>query len=263
VTDFEALNVRHADGICVITLNRPKLLNRFDALLEIELTEVLKSLYSPSDVRVAVLLAEGKVFSAGGDFELMLECNVNIEERLAALQRARELLAAITSLPIPLIAGVQGAAIGLGATVAVGSDVVVASANAKIADTHVAVGLTAGDGGALFWPQAMGTLRARRYLLTGEPLPAGKAYDFGLVTDLVDEPADVEPAAMAIAATIAALPPLGVRGTKAALNQLTKQRAGEVVETALMWEGMTLGSADLAEAVTAFKEKRAGKYEGR
>lgn len=263
MTDFEALNVRHADGICVITLTRPELLNRFDATLEIELTEVLKSLSGTSDVRVAVLLAEGKAFSAGGDFESMLDCNVNLEARMAALQRARDLLAAITSLPIPLIAGVQGAAIGLGATVAVGSDVVVASANAKIADTHVAVGLTAGDGGALFWPQSVGTLRARRYLLTGEPLPAGKAYDFGLVTDLVDEPADVEPAALALAATIAALPPLGVRGTKAALNQLTKQRAGEVVETALMWEGMTLGSADLAEAISAFKEKRQGKYEGR
>ena len=263
MTDFQAPNVRHADGICVITLNRPKVLNRFDALLETELTEVLKSLSGRSDVRVAVLLAEGKVFSAGGDFEMMLECNVNIEERLAALQRARELLDAITSLPIPLITGVQGAAIGLGATVASGSDVVVASANVKIADTHVAVGLAAGDGGALFWPQAVGTLRARRYVLTGEPLSAGKAYDFGLVTDLVDEPADVETAAMAIAATIAALPPLGVRGTKAALNQLTKQRAGEVVETALLWSGMTLGSADLAEAVTAFMEKRAGKFEGR
>ncbi|MFE5702701.1 enoyl-CoA hydratase/isomerase family protein [Rhodococcus koreensis] len=263
MTQYDALTVESDGGICEITLNRPDLLNRFDALLETELTHALRSLSADPDVRVAVLLARGKVFSAGGDFELMLECNVDIEARLAALQRARELLGAINNLVVPLVVGVHGAAIGLGATVAVGSDAVVASKNARIADTHVAVGLTAGDGGALFWPQSIGTLRARRYLLTGDALTAEKAYEFGLVTDLVDEPADVAPAARAIAERIAALPPLGVRGTKHALNQLTRQRAGEVVETALMWEGATLGSADLVEALAAFKEKRVGKYEGR
>ncbi|MFE3055765.1 enoyl-CoA hydratase/isomerase family protein [Nocardia sp. NPDC059239] len=263
MTAFGALDVRSRDGIFVITLNRPDVLNRFDATLELELTSALASVADDPTARVVVLLSQGKVFSAGGDFDLMLECNVDLETRLAALQRARKLLEVITTLPIPLIAGVQGAAIGLGATVAVGSDVVVASRNARIADTHVAVGLTAGDGGALFWPQSVGTLRARRYLLTGDALTAEMAYEFGLVTDLVDEPSEVESAAMSIAERIAALPPLGVRGTKFALNQLTRQRAGEVVETALMWEGATLGSNDLAEAVSAFKQKRVGKYEGR
>lgn len=260
---FEAINVRSTAGIWVITLSRPEVLNRFDAVLELELTRALASAGADSEARVVVLLSQGKAFSAGGDFELMLECNADLEIRLTALQRARNLLATITTLPIPLITGVQGAAIGLGATVAVGSDVVVGSSNARFADTHVAVGLTAGDGGALFWPQSVGMLRARRYLLTGDALTAQKAYEFGLVTDLVEEPAQVEPAAMAIAEKIAALPPLGVRGTKMALNQLTRQRAGEVVETALMWEGATLGSNDLVEAISAFKDKRVGKYEGR
>ncbi|MGM5069146.1 enoyl-CoA hydratase/isomerase family protein [Rhodococcus qingshengii] len=247
----------------VVTLTRPELLNRFDELLETELTRVVNDAAADPAARVVTLLAEGKVFSAGGDFQLMLECNIDIQARLAALQRARDLLAAITTLPVPFIVGVQGAAIGLGATVAVGADVVVASENARIADTHVAVGLTAGDGGALFWPQSMGMLRARRYLLTGDALDAKRAYEFGLVTDLVGGPAEVAPAALAIAERIAALPPLGVRGTKLALNQLTRQRAGEVVETALLWEGTTLASADLVEALDAFKEKRTGKYEGR
>jgi enoyl-CoA hydratase len=263
MSDHEAISVTTADGVCHVTLRRPDVLNRFDAILETELTQALAALAHDDDVRAIVLLAEGRVFSAGGDFDLMLECNSDVTARLAAVQRARELLAVLTTLPIPIVAGVQGAAIGLGATVAVGCDAVVASRNVRIADTHVALGLTAGDGGALFWPQSMGTLRARRYLLTGEPLTAQLAYEFGLVTDLVEEPGEVGPAATAIAEKIAALPPLGVRGTKQALNQLTRQRAGEVVETALMWEETTLGSRDLLEALAAFKEKRAGKYVGR
>lgn len=263
MSNYEALSITSDGGVWQITLRRPELSNRFDAQLETELTEALTSLSKDRDARVGVLLAEGKAFSAGGDFELILECNADISQRLATIQRARDLLGVLTALPVPLIVGVQGAAIGLGATVAVGSDVVVASKNVRIADTHVAVGLTAGDGGALFWPQSIGSLRARRYLLTGDALSAARAYEFGLVTDLVDEPEDVAPAALLIAERIAALPPLAVRGTKHALNQLTRQRAGEVVEPALMWEETTLGSEDLVEALAAFKEKRTGKYVGR
>ncbi|KSZ55913.1 enoyl-CoA hydratase, partial [Rhodococcus pyridinivorans KG-16] len=246
-----------------ITLDRPELLNRFDAQLETELTHVLRELAADESARAAVLLANGKVFSAGGDFELMLEANADIAVRNATLDRARALLAAMTSLPQPLIVGVQGAAIGLGATIVVGSDVVVASENVKLGDTHTAVGLVAGDGGALFWPQSIGMLRARRYLLTGDLLTAAKAYEFGLVTDLVSTPTDVAPAAREIATRIAALPPLAVRGTKNALNQVTRQRAGEVIETALLAEGVTLATEDLVEAIAAFREKRDATFAGR
>jgi enoyl-CoA hydratase len=157
---------------------------------------------------------------------------------------------------------VQGAAVGLGATVPLGGDAVVASRNAVIADPHVAMALVAGDGGTLFWPQSAGMLRARRYLLTGDPLDAARAYEFGLVTDLVDDPGEVAPRTREIAAKIASLPPLAVRGTKAALSQLTRQRAGEVTETALLAEGDTLASADLLEAIAAFKDKRPGSFSG-
>lgn len=260
---YESLTVSEKSGVAEITLNRPELLNRFDAVGESELAVVLRELAAEDSVRVVVLLAEGRAFSAGGDFDLMLEVNVNPVDRQAALQRARELLNAIMQLPQPLVVGVHGAAIGLGATVPLGSDAVVASRNASIADAHVSVALAAGDGGTLFWPQSAGMLRARRFLLTGDPLNADQAYEFGLVTDLVDEPEQVAPRAREIAAKIAALAPLAVRGTKAALNQLTRQRATEVVETALLAEGATLASADLVEAIAAFKAKRRGSYVGR
>jgi enoyl-CoA hydratase len=257
-----ALTVEISDGVWEITLTRPELMNRFDDVLETELLEVWRELAADRGARAAVLLSQGKVFSAGGDFDLIMTANTDVAARLEAVGRARSMLAALTALPQPLVVGVQGAAVGLGATIALAADAVVASRNARLADTHVAVGLAAGDGGALFWPQSAGMLRARRYLLTGDMIDASKAYEFGLVTDLVDEPAEVADVARGIAARIAALPPLAVQGTKQALNQLTKQRLGEVGEAALMQEALTLGSADLAEAVAAFREKRAGKYVG-
>jgi enoyl-CoA hydratase len=109
----------------------------------------------------------------------------------------------------------------------------------------------------------MGLLRAKRYLLTGDRLPAEEAYRFGLVTDLVDEPDDALPAARALAARLAALPPLAVQGTKRALANVMRARASEVVDFAFALEIASAASDDLLEAIAAFKERRPGVYQGR
>ncbi len=262
MTSNEAVRTSTSQGISEIVLSRPELLNRVDACLETELIAALSQAAADTSIRAVVLTAEGKAFCAGGDFEMILTANEQTAFRQVAMERARRLLGVLTSLPVPLIVGVQGAAMGLGATIALAADVVVASRNAKIADTHVSVGLVAGDGGALFWPQSAGMLRARRYLLTGDIINAETAYSFGLVTDLVESPDEVAGYAKGIARRIADLPPLAVRGTKKALNQLTKQRLGEVGETGLLVEEITLASTDLAEGIAAFKERRPGKYTG-
>jgi enoyl-CoA hydratase len=255
--------VSQTDTVWTITLNRPEVLNRFDATQEEEFIDVLTRLEDSSSTRVGVLLAEGSVFSAGGDFDLMLEAQRDLVARNETLDRGRRLLAQLLRLTKPLVVGLQGGAVGLGSTIVAAADIVVAARSAWLADTHVGVGLVAGDGGSLFWPQAIGMLRARRYLLTGDRITAPKAYEFGLVTDLVDEPESVRAEAVAIAERVAALPPLAVQGTKRALNQISHQRAGEVAEAALAFEGATMGSQDLVEAVTAFREKREGRFEGR
>lgn len=262
MTTFETLRIETTGLVSTITLARPELLNRFDTLQEREFTDAL-SMAGGSDARAVVLLAEGRTFSAGGDFDLMLTVKADPQARQALLDGARRLGATLLGLPQPLVAGVQGPAIGLGATVALAADAVVASRNAYLADTHVAVGLVAGDGGALYWPQSAGMLRARRHLLTGDRLDADQAHAYGLVTDLVDSPEQVAGTAQAIAARIAALPPLAVQGTKRALNQMTRALSVMVTETALVSEGVTLASDDLVEAVSAFREKRPGTYGGR
>jgi enoyl-CoA hydratase len=261
---FETLSVSfEGNGVSEIVLSRPKLLNRFDNQLQVELATALDALSKNGDVRAIVLGSSGKAFSAGGDFELMQRAHDDPEARRDTVNVALRLVRSFLDLRQPIVAAVQGAAIGLGATVALLCDVVVAARRAKLADTHVQVGLVAGDGGCLVWPQAAGMLRARRYLLTGDALDASTAYQLGIVTDLVDEPDDALPEARRIARRIAALAPLAVQGTKRALNEVTALRAGEVVELACGLEEQTLTSDDLLEGMAAFKERRAANFSGR
>lgn len=258
-----AMSLTISDGIAEILLTRPGLLNRFDPQLHAELTDTLRSLARDSSVRSVVLGSTGKAFSAGGDFSLMEAAHADPEVRREIVDDGRRLLQAFLELPQPVVVAVQGAAIGLGATVALMCDVIVASRSATLADTHVQIGLVAGDGGCLAWPQSVGMIRARRHLLTGDPLDAATAWQLGLLTDIVDEPDEALPAARAIAARIAALAPLAVQGTKRALNRVSQQRAGEVVDFSFALEEHTLASDDLLEGIASFKERRDAKFTGR
>ncbi|BDB44299.1 MULTISPECIES: enoyl-CoA hydratase/isomerase family protein [Mycobacterium] len=263
-TSLETLSVSSGgDGVWEISLTRPKLLNRFDNRAQIELAAALEELAKDESVRAVVLGSTGKAFSAGGDFALMRAAHDDDEARRETVEAGRRLLQSFLDLPQPIVAAVQGPAIGLGATVALMCDVVVAARSAKLADTHVKVGLVAGDGGCLVWPQAAGMLRARRHLLTGDALDAPTAYQLGIVTDLVDDPDEALPFAREIARRIAGLAPLAVQGTKRALNRVTSLRAAEVVDLAFELEEGTLTSADLLEGIAAFQEGRAANFVGR
>jgi enoyl-CoA hydratase len=252
-----------ADRVATLTLTRPERLNRFDAELHTEFDRALDELHRFTDVRAAVLASTGTAFSAGGDFDFILDCHDDPVMLQRFVDEGRHLLTRLVSLPYPIVAAVQGPAIGLGATVALGCDMVVAARAARFADPHVVVGLVAGDGGCLVWPQTVGMHLAKRHLLTGDPLPAAEAHRFGVVTDLVDEPDQVLPAARALAARLAALPPVAVQGTKRALNAVMGARAAEVVDVAFSYEQRSALSDDLVEAVAAAKDRRPGEYRGR
>ena len=257
------LQIARQDAVATITLNRPELLNRFDDQLHLALTDALQTLNADGQIRAVVLASTGKVFSAGGDFELMTNAQSDAVTRARIVENARQLLHALLGLRQPIVVAVQGAAIGLGATVVLSCDAVVAARSAQLADSHVNVGLVAGDGGCLVWPATAGIIRARRHLLTGDPLSAVDAHALGLVTDLVDQPEDALPAATAIAERIAALPPLAVQLTKRVLNRALAQRAGEILDLSLAYEERTLGSDDLLEGIAAIKERRPGHFIGR
>lgn len=245
-----------ADGVAEVTLARPDLLNRFDAELHRAFTDALDGLARRDDVRAVVLASTGRAFSAGGDFEMMRQAHEDAALRRETVDQGKRLFSAMLDLPQPLVAAVQGPAIGLGATVALACDAVVAARGATLADPHVNVGLVAGDGGCLVWPQAAGMLRAKRHLLTGDPLDAETAHRFGLVTDLVDEPEDAVPAARALAERIAHLPPLAVQGTKRVLQAQLRKQSAEALDLGFALEELTMASDDHVAAVDAFRARR-------
>jgi len=260
--DFSTLTIARRGLVAEITLTRPELLNRFDDLLHQEFTSALQSLRSERDLRAIVLASTGKVFSAGGDFELMKACNADLATAVRVTDDGHRLLATLLDVPQPVVVAMQGPAIGLGATIVLACDAIVAARTAQISDPHVSIGLVAGDGGCLVWPQAAGILRAKRHLLTGDALSAEDAFSMGLITDLVDTSDDVLPAARALADRIAQLPPIAVQGTKRALNHVLQQRAGEVLDLSFALEIQSLRSDDLLEAIAAFTERRPGTYRG-
>jgi enoyl-CoA hydratase len=260
---YAGLDVAIRENIGTVTLNRPEILNRIDAALHVELTRCFTDLSSLDTMRAVILTSTGKAFSAGGDTSLMYEAHRSLTSRLRIVDDGRRLVHALVELPQPLIVALNGDAIGLGATVTLMADVVVAPRSAGISDPHVQFALVAGDGGCAVWPASAGMMAARRYLLTGDRLPAQEAYRLGLVTDLVDTPDQALDLAKVIAKKIASLPPLGVRGTKRALNHVMRARLGEVLDLSLAYQTSTLASDDLLEAIAAFKERRPGEFGGK
>jgi enoyl-CoA hydratase len=177
-------------------------------------------------------------------------------------QEARDIIYALIDIHVPVIVALQGDTFGLGATLILLCDAIVAVRRARFGDPHVRVGLAAGDGGAIGWPASAGMIRAKRHLLTGKPVTGEEGFAMGLVSDLVDTPEQCWPAAEEIAREIIVLPPIAVQGTKRSLNAMVRRQAMDVLETSLLYEQQCLVSADMLEAVEAFKEKRPGKYKG-
>lgn len=237
-------------------MKRPTLLNRFDVQAHDEFVAAMRLVSQGLDsIRVLIISAEGKAFSAGGDFDEMLEAHRSSEIRDRMARDAKAVFFGIVDLPVPVISAVQGAAIGLGATIATLADIVVAWRGAKIADTHVNVGIVAGDGGIVSWSQSIGVNRAKRYLLTGDMMTGELAYAFGLVTELVDSPEEALPQARAIAERIKALPPGGVGGTKRTFAEITRRRASEAFEFGLRLEMESFTSPDVPATVEKLRRR--------
>jgi len=248
------LELSISDRIAHIRLIRPELFNRFDELAHGEFAEALESVARDGTVRVLVLSAEGKVFSAGGDFDEMVAARDSAVVRDRMARDARRVFRALVSLPIPVIAAMQGAAVGLGATIMTLCDIVVAWEGAKISDPHVMVGLVAGDGGIVGWAQSVGLMRAKRFLLTGDRLTAKDAHAMGLVTDLVDSPEQALEHAQQIARRIVDLPKRGVEGTKRAFIRLTEQTAHAVFDLGLAYEMECLASPDVVNTLAKMRK---------
>lgn len=252
---FSTLQLEVRGQVAHLRFTRPELANRIDEVAHVELVEALTAVADDESVRVLVISAEGKIFSAGGDFDEIIAAGQSRDIRRRMERDAKLVFDTLVDMRIPVIAAVQGAAAGMGATVMTLCDIVVAYRDAKISDPHVVVGLAAGDGGIIGWTQSIGLNLAKRFLLTGDSMLAEEAYSAGLVTDLVDTPDEVLQRAEEIAQKIVALPRGGVEGTKRAFSRLTKQIAATAYDVGMAYEMETMASSEPAEAIARLRKK--------
>lgn len=249
--EFTTLSFSAEAGIGHIRFTRPEIHNRFDEALHAEFPKVIAPLAARADLAALIISAEGRSFSAGGDMDMMLRANGSEALRLRLTAEGIAIIEGLLAIPYPVIAAVHGAAVGLGASIIGCCDIVVAARKAKIADPHVLLGLVAGDGGLMAWSQSVGIMRAKRYLLTGDPITGEEAHAMGMVSDLVETAEEALPAAEAIAQRIAALPRSGVRGTKRAFSRLSRDLYGAAFELSFAYEMDALGGEEVRNAVMA------------
>jgi enoyl-CoA hydratase len=246
-----------------IVLNRPARLNAINPEMRDLLTSTIQQADRDKDSRVIVITGAGRGFCAGGDLKGMVgQMSFGEAGRKRVLSGGRDLVDALLRAEKPLIAMVNGPAIGLGATIALLCDLVVMADGATIGDRHVNAGLVAGDGGALAWPLLIGPSKAKYYLMTGRLLDAKEAERIGLVSRAV--PADdLRAEVAALADELAGLPPYAVQATKVSVNRILQAVAGVVVDSSLAYEHLSMHTDDHQEAVAAWVEKRPGNYVGR
>ena len=245
--------------LCVID-NPASDLNAVDAALHHDFVALFGALRHERVARAVVLTGSKRAFCAGGNFGWFDE--LHEVAALDALRRdAKLLIGDLLDIEVPIVCALNGAAVGLGASIALLSDAVVMSETATIADPHVRVGIVAGDGGTTIWPLVLGPMLAKRYLLTGDAVDAAEALRLGLVTH-VSPPASVLNDAIAFAGRLADGAPLAIRATKAAVNKLVKNALNISFDTATHAELMTLLSADHREALDAQRHKRPPRFVG-
>ena len=257
--DYETLKVERNERILTVTLNRPDVLNATNPKMHQELVDIFPKIDADPNTNVVVITGEGKAFSAGGDIKRMQQNLDNHARWLESMEEARAILYGLVDLSKPVIAKLNGHAIGFGATLALFCDIVIASDKAKLGDPHVNVGLVCGDGGSLIWPALIGFNRAKRYLLTGDTIDASEAAAIGLITEAVpsDELAE---RVDTLVRQIAKQPPVALRLTKKSVNMRLRQLLDTLIEAHLGYETMSHLSADHAEAVNAFAEGRAPNF---
>jgi enoyl-CoA hydratase len=259
---YRNIKLERTGRIITAAFNRPDHLNAVSGEMHAEIGRLFVDLRDDPDSDVIILTGEGKAFSAGGDFALLLHQNANPHILHSVVREAKEAIFGLLECHKPIIGRINGDAIGLGATLALLCDVIIAADTARFGDPHVKVGLTAGDGGAMIWPQLIGFARAKQYLFSGDLIKAPEAAAMGLINFAV--PAEeLDAKVQEWAERLAATAPLALQSTKTLVNMELKRIAHAMMDAGMAFEAMTMTSEDLREAIAAIKEKRTPVFTGR
>ena len=249
---------RRPNGVVLITINRPEVLNATNDRLHWELTQVWLTIDADESARVAVITGAGRAFSAGGDLD-MVNANARDPKRLGRILReASDLVYNIINLDKPVISAINGVAVGAGLVVALLSDISIISETARFTDGHTKLGVVAGDHAAIIWPLLCGMAKAKYYLLTSDFIDGKEAERIGLVSMSLPA-AEVLPKALEVADKLATGAQQAIRWTKRSLNNWLRM-AGPIFDQSIALEMLTFMDEDVREGARAIREKRPPRF---
>ena len=252
----DELTVEVDGPLRTVTINRPNDLNAVNASLHWALANVWRQLAADLEAEVVILTGAGRAFSAGGDLDWITSFLDDPVARDESLREGAQIIEEMLRFPLPVIAAVNGPAVGLGCSLAVLCDIVLMADTAHLADPHVAVGLVAGDGGAAFWPLLTPILRSREYLYTGDRIPAATAVELGLATRTT-APDDLLLEARRLAQRLAAQSSAALQGTKRVLNMHLAQALTGAMQAGFAAEAATMASDEHRERLLALRRRPA------
>jgi enoyl-CoA hydratase/carnithine racemase len=264
---FTHLKVSRADGVLWLSLDNPEMSNAISLEMVDSLTSVLRQADKDDTVRVVVIRGQGSVFCAGGDVKAMktktgMFAGESNELRVRYIQGIQQIPKTIEEFSKPLIAMVNGAAIGAGCDLAMMCDLRVGCENSKFGETFVKLGLVPGDGGAFFLQRVIGYSKAMQMSLTGDLVSGEEAKQWGLVNYYVGS-VDLESETQRLASRISDHPPIAVQMTKKSIRLAHRTDVNTILEISAAYQGITQRTADHFTALEAMANKTTGIYQGK
>jgi enoyl-CoA hydratase len=275
LNQYERVKLEKRDGILAVSLSNPERRNAMTGDMHAAMEHIWDEIDRDDEVRVVILQGDpaGNAFCSGADVQNLAERRTR-EPGADAPERtprhmgssmskgARSIFWNMMDCEKPIISKVRGLAYGLGVNVALLADIVIAEEGARFCDSHVKVGITAGDGGVPLWPLLLGFHRAKEYLMTGKPMLAEDAERWGLINHCV-KAEQLDAFTWELAEQLRDMPPLALRWTKISVNTMLKQMMAGAFEMSLAYDFLSLKSEDHLEAARAFVEKRPGRYQAK
>jgi enoyl-CoA hydratase len=258
---YKELGVTQEGAVVTVTLNRPEVRNVINGEMHDELATIFTDVDLDDSCELVIITGAGGYFCGGGDLNWVLRQHKDLVVSSHAGRSGRRIQNSLLDLEKPIIAKVRGPAIGLGCSLALYCDFVYATPEATFSDPHVKVGLVAGDGGAVLWPQLIGYARARRYLLTGDPISGAEAAEIGLITEAVPE-AELDKVVDQMASRLLSGAKYAIKWTKTSINAGLKLTAQAVLDRAAAVENLTQMADDNRIALEAFLAKESPKFTG-
>lgn len=249
---------RRANGVLLMTLNRPDKYNATDEIMHSELARVWSDISADPQTRVAVVTGAGKAFSAGGDLEMVQAMAGNYDRVSHMLSEMSDLVYHIIDCEKPIVSAINGVAVGAGTVVALLADISICAEDARIGDGHVKLGVAAGDHAAIIWPLLCGMAKARYYLLTGEMVSGVEAERIGMVSKALPA-GEVLDDALRVADGIGTGSQPAIRWTKRSLSNWLKT-AGPIFDQSAAYEMLTFMGPDVVEGAAALTEKRPPQF---